>query len=39
MKKDISMTAFIERAKEMAYLMAFSAIAFVMFVVLTSIGS
>jgi hypothetical protein len=38
MKKDISLSAFIDRAKAMMYMMALSAIAFLVFAVLTSLS-
>lgn len=38
MKKDISFSAFLDRAKAMMYMMALSAIAFLLFAVFTSLN-
>ena len=39
MKKDISVDAFLLKAKETAYMIVFSAIAFLVIAVLTTLGS
>lgn len=38
MKKDISFNAYVERAKEMAYLMVYSAVTFILFAVFSSLS-